>query len=684
MKKRIAILAVSLVAVVLLWGLVFYQNYKFNSTTHVLEFDESLSREMEDENTAIRIVPRGYHTNEMASWYHTMADTGKYNGSYVGTIYEVTLKNLTEDVISDWGFELHFPCDTMFAEGWNGDFAMHQYVDEEEKEYVFEKSKFVEDGLTLDHLVNQSVLLIPFHKGDYFTYTPSEDSLEVPLNGSDLRHQEFVDKTIGFIVYTKDVGINYNMGFCEGRLTYQLQRSILGEPLFYATFVLSMIWIIALVVVIVVHIKRVRLEKEKQMMEEMIHVFEKDDSTNIFSRRAFLHYGQDLIDKKGNKLGIAIVDIDQYVLMQHKLGEIICAQYTNYLADYYRAQFPDGCVGRFSRGKIAVLFPINENKEIDIDVFIGQVVKDASPMPDQKLKVGIYAPIDAQYKIERCCDRVLMALDQIKEEYEQNVAYFDETLEHNILDKHTITAYMEEALSQNQFQVYYQPKNDAKTKEVAGAEALVRWIHPEFGFMNPGQFIPIFEEQGFITRLDEYVFEQVCRDLKRWKNEGRKLVPISVNISRRDFYEKEWMEKRIAYANGLGIDPALLHMEITESLYSEDTELIQTKVKSLRELGYLVELDDFGSGYSSLGLLGSLSIDILKLDITFVRNIDISGVVVASVIDMAHKLKLKTIAEGVETEEQYAIIRDIGCDYIQGYFFSKPLDRESFEKYLSK
>lgn len=684
MKKSIKTMTICLIGILIFWSIVIYQNHKFNSTTHILQFNENLSDQVQDENVSVQILPRDYGTSSMSSWYYSMVGAGNYNGSYVGTIYELTLTNLSEEVIADWGFELTFPCDTMFAEGWNGDFDMHQYVDEDEREYVFAKSKFVTDGLTLEYLKDQAVLLMPFHKGDYFVYTPSEDSLEVPLGGSDAKNNDFSRKVIGFIVYTKGVPLEYNMKFCEGLLHYNLQRSLLKEPLFYVVFLLSWSWLVALIVIVVVRFKMLKLQKEKQAMEAMVHKFEQDDSTDVLSRRAFLHYGQALIDSSEQTLGVAIVDIDNYVVMQHKLGEAICAEYVQYLANYLKKRFADGVVGRYSRGRLAIVFPVDDVNAINPKLFVGEAVKEQSPMPDQKLKVGIYAPIDPQFTIERCCDRTMLALEKIKDEYEQNVSYFDETMETHILDKHTITAHMEEALNRQQFKVYYQPKNDSVTKAVVGAEALVRWIHPEYGFMNPGQFIPVFEEQGFITKVDAYVFEQVCRDLKKWKEEGRKLFPVSVNISRKDFYEKGWIEQRIAYAKSLEIAPSLIHIEITESLYSEDTELIQSKVKQLRDLGYLVELDDFGSGYSSLGLLGRLSIDIIKLDISFVRNMDISGVVLESVVDMAHKLKLKTIAEGVETEAQYEVIKKIGCDMIQGYYFSKPLERDAFEAYIQK
>ena len=682
MKKTVKIMLACLAVIILCWLVIIYQNYKFNSATHTIDFNESISESVGDENIGVQILPRGFGTSDMSSWNYQLAGANEYNGSYVGTIYELTLTNLSEDVISDWGFELTFPGDMMFAEGWNGDFDMHQFVDTDEKEFVFKNSKFVADDLTLDHLENQNVLLIPFHKGDYFTYEPSEASLEVPLGGSDIANNDYTTKIIGFIVYAKDVGLEDNIGFCDGSLNYKLHRSLLKENFFYVIFLLSWIWLVVFIVNVIVYIKLLKVKRQSEMMEEMVHKFEKDDLTSVYSRSAFLHYGQEILDSSSEDMGLAVVSVDNYVFMQHKLGEVIYSEYAKYIADYLKEKFPEDCVGRISRGKFAVLF---RNKDgINPDIFVGDAVRTSSPLPDQKLKVGIYAPIDHQYLIERCCDRVVIALDTIKDDYDKSVVYFDDSMESNVFDRHSITAQVNEALNVGQFKVYYQPKNDSKTRGLAGAEALVRWIHPEYGFMNPGRFIPILEENGLITSLDAYVFEQVCRDLKKWQDEGRKTVPVSVNISRRDFYEKDWIEKRVAYAESLGIPTSLLHMEVTESLYTEDTELITSKLKWLREKGYSIELDDFGSGYSTLGLLGKLPVDILKLDITFIRNMDFSGVVVESVIEMAHRLGLRTVAEGVETELQYEKIRDLGCDYIQGFYFSKPLNRDDFEKYMEQ
>lgn len=277
-----------------------------------------------------------------------------------------------------------------------------------------------------------------------------------------------------------------------------------------------------------------------------------------------------------------------------------------------------------------------------------------------------------------------MALDKIRNSYGQNVCYYQDELENQMLSDHKIKECMETALAENQFCVYYQPKNNSKTGEICGAEALVRWIHPEYGFMSPGQFIPIFEETGFITKLDTYVFEQVCSDMAEWRKNELPCVPVSINISRKDFYEEDWLLQRDLFVQKHQLDRDLIHLEVTESLYAENEDQIKSGIQWLQNQGYKIEMDDFDSGYSSLGMLASMSLDVIKLDISFARNIRITKIVVESMIELAHRLHLVAIAEGVETQEQFETIQKLGCDIIQGFYFSKPLPKEEFEVYMNK
>ena len=289
--------------------------------------------------------------------------------------------------------------------------------------------------------------------------------------------------------------------------------------------------------------------------------------------------------------------------------------------------------------------------------------------------------------VEMMCDRAVWVVDTIKGIYDQYVAVYDDKIRNILLREQAITDAMETALSEKQFTVYFQPKHSLNDDIMAGAEALVRWIHPEWGFMSPGEFIPLFEKNGFIRKLDEYVWESVCEKLREWKDKGYEIVPVSVNVSRADIYQSDLVKTFCKLIEKYDIEPKYLHLEITESAYTENPEQIISTVEDLRSKGFIIEMDDFGSGYSSLNMLGEMSLDILKLDMKFIRNqmakpADRS--LLKAIVEMAHTLDLKIVAEGVETEKQRDRLKAIMCDYAQGYFYAKPSPSAEYEKLLQK
>lgn len=687
-KKKTWLFAGTFVAICILLFCVIQRNQNYNTITRVLEFNESIldSDQMRDDYVSVRIVPRGYDTNENASWYHTYylpGDSGAHHA--VGTIYELTLTNLTTDLVSDWSATVYSPANLMFNSGWNGDFELHQYTDEEENTFLAKNSKFNTQELTLDYILDQGVLLIPMHEGDYFKYIPSASSSEIPLESSRPDSDDYTSVTSGFIAYMPNGDIEDTYTFPEGRIEYRLQRSLFREPLFYVVCVAYWIWLMTLIILLVVHRKLKNAEKEKRVMEKMVRKFEQDDLTGVYTRKAFLHYAAELVQQKNKKeYGIAIVEILNYKISLNQYGDNLVNEYLIYLADHLKSHFPDGYIGRFSESKFALITEIDEKHTIDPQILLAPEMIAQSQLPNQVLKAGLYLPIDRSVKLSHNFDRVLMALDKIRNSYGQNVCYYQDELENQMLSDHKIKECMETALAENQFCVYYQPKNNSKTGEICGAEALVRWIHPEYGFMSPGQFIPIFEETGFITKLDTYVFEQVCSDMAEWRKNELPCVPVSINISRKDFYEEDWLLQRDLFVQKHQLDRDLIHLEVTESLYAENEDQIKSGIQWLQNQGYKIEMDDFGSGYSSLGMLASMSLDVIKLDISFARNIRITKIVVESMIELAHRLHLVAIAEGVETQEQFETIQKLGCDIIQGFYFSKPLPKEEFEVYMNK
>lgn len=280
-------------------------------------------------------------------------------------------------------------------------------------------------------------------------------------------------------------------------------------------------------------------------------------------------------------------------------------------------------------------------------------------------------------------DRAAAALAQVKNLHGNHLAFYDHTLLERAQHKNHIEQYMHAALRNREFIAYLQPKYDLHTEHIVSAEALVRWQRPDGSLVPPGDFIPIFEQNGFITQLDLYIFEEVCRTQRRWLDEGLPIVPISVNQSRLLFYQKNYLETVHGLVSKYDLDPKYIIIEVTESLATNKAEEIASVISGLHALGFSVSMDDFGSGYSSLNVLRKLSIDELKLDRDFLSSTELetrSRIILRNILELARELHITTVCEGVETRIQADQLRDMGCDIAQGYFFSRPIDIESFTK----
>ena len=307
-----------------------------------------------------------------------------------------------------------------------------------------------------------------------------------------------------------------------------------------------------------------------------------------------------------------------------------------------------------------------------------------------RLRMGVYPEADKSIEIERRFDRAKLAADSVKSNYTMPVGTYDSELNEKSMYSEQLIVAFPEAIEQEQFQVYYQPKFDIRGDKpvLCSAEALVRWIHPEYGFINPGAFISIFETNGLINRLDNYVWRAAAKQIRDWSERLGATVPVSVsvNVSRVDLFDPDICDTLTGIVEEFGISNEHLLLEITESAYSEDSKHIIDTVHKLRSAGFRIEMDDFGTGYSSLNMLTSLPIDALKLDMQFVRTAFKEGGdtgMIAIVIEIAEMLGVPVIAEGVETEEQLIALKEMGCDIAQGYYFSKPVPAEEFEVFLT-
>lgn len=308
-------------------------------------------------------------------------------------------------------------------------------------------------------------------------------------------------------------------------------------------------------------------------------------------------------------------------------------------------------------------------------------------LPEMKMyfNTGIYEVPPNEIDIEQYYNNAMIACEMSGDESENSIAYFDIEMNKQKLWERKVENDMERALANREFQVYLQPKISTSEEKLGGAEALVRWIHPTEGFIPPNRFIPIFEKNGFILKLDDYMLEEIARVQSEWLAAGRTLVPISVNVSRAHFTREDLAEHICAVVDKYNVPHSVIELELTESAFFDDKNVLLNTVQKLRKAGFKVSMDDFGAGYSSLNSLKELQIDVLKIDADFFRGADAEErglLIVSEVIDLAKKLNMKIVAEGIESREQVEFLTEQECDLIQGYFYAKPMPVPEFaQKY---
>ncbi|MCR5277816.1 MAG: EAL domain-containing protein [Lachnospiraceae bacterium] len=316
-----------------------------------------------------------------------------------------------------------------------------------------------------------------------------------------------------------------------------------------------------------------------------------------------------------------------------------------------------------------------------IDFHIGIKLLPATTDSKGRLRSRKNMDIEAEYNDACTARATLMNSDN------SGIAFFDEKLVSEQKWNDTVRLSQAKALENEEFVVFYQPKYDPSNDKLTGAEALIRWNSPEYGLKGPGQFIPLFEKSGFITKIDHYMLSHVARDQKRWLDAGFKCVPVSVNISRAHFIEPNLAEQIKDAVDKEGCPHELIEIELTESAFFDDKKAMVDTIKRLKECGFAVSMDDFGSGYSSLNSLKDMPLDVLKLDAEFFRGEtdDKRGeIVVSEAIRLAKNLNMRTVAEGVEVKDQVEFLAAQGCDMIQGYYYAKPMPGNEYEERMMK
>lgn len=428
--------------------------------------------------------------------------------------------------------------------------------------------------------------------------------------------------------------------------------------------------------------------------EELHDLTRRDPLTGAYHVKAFMEKAQNLLDTYP-KTKYAVVYTDfvdfQYIneVFGYSYGDGILAKY----GDILREGLREGeLCGRVSADNFVLLLRYEDKNEIvdrqrRADGKITAFTQSCQQNQSLYTYCGICCVEDVieNLKIKDILDRANFVRKTVKNGTNRNYVYYDEKIRQRLWEEKALEGHMLEALTNREFQVYYQPKVELKTGEIACSEALIRWVGEDGKVIPPDRFIPVFEQKFMINRLDRYVFEEVCRWLRHLIDTGKKALPVSVNVSRLQFYDHEFVTRYVEIRDKYRIPPNLLEIEFTESIVIDNANLLQEVVKQLKKAGFSCTIDDFGKGYSSLSLLKTLPVDVLKLDKFFFdggEDKKRDQAVVQGIIDMVSKFDIRTVAEGVEDPEQVEFLKQAGCDYVQGYVFYRPMPEKDFEAIL--
>lgn len=420
-------------------------------------------------------------------------------------------------------------------------------------------------------------------------------------------------------------------------------------------------------------------EEKKQDLQGML-----DALTGVYNRKGFYEYTREMIDQHPEiQFCLIYWNVRRFKVVNNMFGWHTGDKILIQLADSMKKMLEGeiATYGRMERDNFIccvsseVISKGNWTKMGDIHYAVGDVNYHFSCC------YGLYRITDTGLSISEMGDKARLAMETVKDNYVCSYAWFDDSMWDSIVEEQKLSNDFKTAISEKQFKVYYQPVCRADDGRVTAAEALVRWQHPKRGLISPGIFIPLFERNGFISVLDRYVWSEVCRMLRSCLDEGIEVVPISINVSRVEFYNHHLCEDIRNIVRSYKLPPKLIRIEITETAYSDNPRQVQEAVSKLHEYGFVVLMDDFGSGYSSLNTLKDLPIDVLKIDMKFLDSFETSqksAIILETVIRMAKWMKLRVVAEGVEDRKEWDYLKSVECDLVQGFYFYKPMPEEDF------
>ena len=436
---------------------------------------------------------------------------------------------------------------------------------------------------------------------------------------------------------------------------------------------------------------RVRRIIELSEGRNIIQATEKDYLTGLYAREFFFEYASRLeVSGQDSRMDAVVIDLDRFHVINSLYGRSFGNSVLKTLATTLLPfiEQSNGIASRFENDIFYVLCEHNDSYDQMAEKICSDL-KSLSTSIRFSVRIGVLPDVNRSTSLMQQFETARNACNSLKSDRKRSVAFYSEEMHKRELLEERLLDEMQTALDEHQFVVWFQPKFSIRGDKpvLCSSEALVRWKHPELGMVSPGVFIPLFERNALIQKLDQYVWNEAAKQVAKLKAKHGVSVPVSVNVSRIDLFDNDLKQTLVGILqeNGLSFNDYLL--EITESAYSEDASQLLESIRSLRDVGFRIEMDDFGSGYSSLNSLAEMPVDVIKLDMSFTRRIHENKTmlrVVQLIVEMAKSIGTLVVAEGVETEVQYQLLKQAGCDCVQGYFFSKPLPAADFEAFVDE
>ncbi len=413
-----------------------------------------------------------------------------------------------------------------------------------------------------------------------------------------------------------------------------------------------------------------------------------DWMTDEYTRTGFLERAELFIHEfsKDGQYSLVYTNVKGFKVVNELFGDHNGDMMIFQTRDVLRRFLKPIIMGRLESDHFVMITSDDNLTESNLKKMCRQVFKSQSREYNFEVRCGIYKIGSPKAEVTHLIAGAKLAEKSIKEGKKNSLfAYYDDVMKENYIKQRYLLSDCERAIADHEFEPYYQPIVDARTGEIVSAEMLIRWRHRDLGMISPSDFVPIIESEGKISVLDNFMIESGMKHISRLKHKNRRTVPCAINLSRIDFYDTEFIESIFTRIKDLNIDTSMLRFEVTESAYADLETQATDYLRKMKEQGIKILLDDYGSGMSSLSMLETFDFDIIKLDIGFIRRIGVSDKVesiIASTINLAHLIGAKVTAEGVETDKQLSFLRSVDCDYIQGYYFYRPLSEEDFERVL--